>query len=673
MTDRSRYLCWYGTADAPPALHELRAGPVTAMLDGCELRYISYDDREIVRRIYPSVRDTDWKVVPLTHETSVFDVGDRSFSLEFRGAHFLNDISYTWDGSILGSVDGTIEYTMRGAAHTDFAYNRVGFVILHPELECSGKRYRSRESGSAEWFTGRLPERIAPQIYDPNGRYIGTTPWFNHLVLELDDGLEVQFDCEGELFEMEDQRNWDNSLKTFCTPLSVPYPHRAHAGDTFAISVTTRVATTTPPRRPSAVGKTRHAVEIGESRGRGLPSIGFGTATGTQPLTELELDRMRLVAPDHLRVELHIDDPAHKDALEHALQMCTDLECGLELCLHAGKEDGAALDKLASRLSQGAPVHRVLVWQEGGYAPVYADTTPHDLLDMVRERLSGSARDALFAYGSEVGFAQVNKVRPDITRCDALFFAYCGVVHTPDTLSLCEAFPTQREMLTSTRSFGGNLPISVSPITIRARRNYYVPPTRDCYNFDRLPETGELPRSVDPRQMSLYGAGWTLGTLEAFSSADSLTFYETTGWRGLMEGPNGSPLPKQFPSRPRIVFPLFYVFRERRGWKNGTLLECRPSHPLETAALAMRRGNEALVLVANLGPEQQRLDLDGLPGHIASVRMMDETNEAMWSTDPVGFLSQSEEVLISDGRLSLELKPYAGARITAAGDKLVEG
>ena len=87
----------------------------------------------------------------------------------------------------------------------------------------------------------------------------------------------------------------------------------------------------------------------------------------------------------------------------------------------------------------------------------------------------------------------------------------------------------------------------------------------------------------------------------------------------------------------------------------------------------MRRGNEALMLVANLGSEQQRLDLDGLPGHIASVRMMDETNEAIWSTDPVGFLSQSEEAFISDGRLSLELKPYAGACVTAAGDKLVEG
>ena len=29
----------------------------------------------------------------------------------------------------------------------------------------------------------------------------------------------------GETFEMEDQRNWtDASFKTYCTPLSLPYP-----------------------------------------------------------------------------------------------------------------------------------------------------------------------------------------------------------------------------------------------------------------------------------------------------------------------------------------------------------------------------------------------------------------------------------------------------------------
>ena len=79
----------------------------------------------------------------------------------------------------------------------------------------------------------------------------------------------------------------------------------------------------------------------------------------------------------------------------------------------------------------------------------------------------------------------------------------------------------------------------VSPITLKPRFNAYATGPAP----QRPPEA--LPPEVDARQLSLFGAGWTLGSLRAVvsSGALSVTYYETTGWRGVMEQAGGSPLP----------------------------------------------------------------------------------------------------------------------------------
>ena len=145
--------------------------------------------------------------------------------------------------------------------------------------------------------------------------------------------------------------------------------------------------------------------------------------------------------------------------------------------------------------------------------------------------------------------------------------------------------PTRCE---SARAFCGDLPLAVTPITLRKRVNPYatgpappVPP-------------GELPPPVDPRQMSLFGAGWTLGGLKylAESGVASVTFYETTGWLGVMEREAGCPLPDKFPSRPGMVFPLFHVLADANEFAGGRRAAgaCRPTR-CAFDGLALRRGD----------------------------------------------------------------------------------
>ena len=60
---------------------------------------------------------------------------------------------------------------------------------------------------------------------------------------------------------------------------------------------------------------------------------------------------------------------------------------------------------------------------------------------------------------------------------------------------------------------------------------------------------GELPDSVDVRQSSLFGAAWTAGSLKyvAETGASSVTYYETTGWRGVLERTSGLRAPGSVP------------------------------------------------------------------------------------------------------------------------------
>ncbi len=54
-------------------------------------------------------------------------------------------------------------------------------------------------------------------------------------------GARVEF--EGEVFEMEDQRNWtDASFKTYCTPLEIPYPVEVTKGTKISQKITISVA-----------------------------------------------------------------------------------------------------------------------------------------------------------------------------------------------------------------------------------------------------------------------------------------------------------------------------------------------------------------------------------------------------------------------------------------------
>ncbi|MBN8639279.1 MAG: hypothetical protein J0M07_28430, partial [Anaerolineae bacterium] len=86
-------------------------------------------------------------------------------------------------------------------------------------------------------------------------------------------------------------------------------------------------------------------------------------------------------------------------------------------------------------------------------------------------------------------------------------------MHAFDNASLIETLPVLGETVQSARAFVPGAKIAVTPITLKIGFN------PDATAPDEPRPLGQLPRRVDPRHMSLFGAGWTLGAIAALALA----------------------------------------------------------------------------------------------------------------------------------------------------------
>src|SRR3982074_774100 len=107
---------WHGTDTPTDAGRRLVAGPVTALLDGADLRNVRVGDVEIAQRIYLAVRDDVWNTIPATLSDIVVDATDHTCDGRFPARHTYADIDFGWSGRITGAADGTITYEFNGTA-----------------------------------------------------------------------------------------------------------------------------------------------------------------------------------------------------------------------------------------------------------------------------------------------------------------------------------------------------------------------------------------------------------------------------------------------------------------------------------------------------------------------------------------------------------------------------
>ncbi|MBW3631967.1 MAG: hypothetical protein KY456_02955, partial [Chloroflexi bacterium] len=570
----SEFQWWYGRDEPPLVPRDLRAGPVTARLLGRDLRNVRFGGTEIAQRVYVAIRDRNWGTVPGEVSDLTVEEGEDEFAVRFTVTHRQHDVDLVWNGEILGTPDGTVSYAMDAVAGSDMTYKLIGLNVHHGMHEFVGRPCQGITPEGP--IADRFSVEVAPQLIADETE-VPIFPPVESLTVQLAGDVAVRFDFKGDTFEFEDQRNWtDASFK------SQSYPPRR--GGFFTIAAGERIwqkVTITPSGTPTAATQDNGPVriELGGGLQHRLPPLGLGMASHGRRLSEREGDLLTALRLDHLHTDLRLADPGHPAELSRAIDAATTLGCGLELAVHLTDDAAAQLSALAALLGDRVRIDRVLVFHESEPA-----TNPR-WVDLTRRHLRQAAPDALFAGGTNANFCELNRFRPDGARDDGIVYSINPQIHAFDELSLVENIAGQAETVKTALTYGGGRPVVVSPVTLKQRFNS-VATTAE-------PELGpdELPPQVDPRQMSLFAAAWTVGSLNRLieSGVAAATYYETTGWRGVIQGDEGPPTPELFPSRAGMVFPIYHVFADLAEWKDGEVIGSRSSNPLTIETLAVAR------------------------------------------------------------------------------------
>jgi D-apionolactonase len=640
-----------GRDRARPAPLELRAGPVTALLDGADLRRVRAGGVELVQRVYVAVRDAPWNTIPATFEDWHQDIGPDRFRITFRASHRYEAIAFDWDGTITGGPDGVIRYTMDGRCHGVFAYSKIGFNVHHALEGSVGRPYLAMTPDGP--LTGVLPELIAPQrIVD--GTLSGMFAPYSELAIEVTDGLEAVIALDGDLLELQDHRNWtDANFKSYGTPLALGFPFDSTDGQRIHQGLTITARGEIPSAEPLA----DPIVRVASSVDGPLPAIGLGSAADEAAWTEREVGLLRQARPAHLRVDLALGEDGWRAVLSGAMAKAASLDTALELALSVNERQGEALSTLAGELARGGPVARVLIYQASDGFSAMLSLTPAALVRLVRERLEPVTGPVVFAGGTNQNFSDINRDRPTDLALTGVCFSISPTVHAADDASIIENQGGAGEVVRMARSFSGDRAVCVSPVTIATRFGPY--PAGPA-------APGDLPPSVDVRQASLLGAAWLVGELKhlAEAGAASVTLFEATGWRGIIETATGSPMPERFPSSPGEVFPIFHVLADLAEWRDGGTLPTQSSDPLRAVALAVETPDGGRhVLVANVTRLGQRVVVEGLPDGTVRRRDLDAGAAELAATDPATFRASGADTTVAGGRIVLELAPYAVARL----------
>ncbi|MBM4094827.1 MAG: hypothetical protein FJ276_36270, partial [Planctomycetes bacterium] len=319
----------------------LRAGPLTMFFEPATafLRRIRLGEVEVIRGIYAAVRDRNWGTALPIISNLKSQISNGSFALSFDAECGQGDVHFRWQGEITGAPDGTVKFSFDGEALANFWRNRIGFCVLHPIRECAGARARqTRTDGRV--VECRFPDTIEPQIF---GR--SSFQDLRAVAHEVAAGLWAEVEFDGDVFEMEDQRNWtDASFKTYCTPLAMPFPVEIRAGTRVCQSITLRLVGARASFRESRVevaepGAPQVTLPPPTAPRLPMPRLGLGLASHGGPLTDRELARLRSLPLAHLRVDVKLGAVDWPTVWERAAGEARQLGIGLELALHLPRSD----------------------------------------------------------------------------------------------------------------------------------------------------------------------------------------------------------------------------------------------------------------------------------------------------------------------------------------------
>jgi hypothetical protein len=571
----------------------LKAGRLSLKLSGGTLRYLSLDGSEVIRCLYFALRDKNWGTISEELISIDTNIKENAFEINYETRYTDADenIDFTVSGRITGRENEVVKWEFDGTAGRNFERNRIGFCLLHP-ASAAGRPCEVRHcDGSAE-------KSIFPELISPH------QPFMDIKSIEYD-GVISEF--EGDVFEMEDQRNWtDASYKTYSTPIGLPFPVEIARGDIVRQSITLRVSGRDDT--PSA------EVSAGESP----PCRIFSPNKDSQKLLEIgwvysgkfstgELDLVQALPDGHLRLDVRPNTDA-----DFVVQAVADIEkAGKELVpfLHV---DNDTPDSFYLEALRGANFSRMAI-----VGCQDLKIVPSERIEPLKKAIRNRFGGIHLAAGSDAFFTEFNRNRISKEMADAFVFSINPQVHAFDNLSITETLEGQEAVVKTALAISGGKPVWVSPVSLKMRWNPNA-------TGEEVVPPGELPSDVDVRQLDSFCACWSLASIGRMSNAGAAlsTYYELSGWKGLFEKEVGSKNPQKFPSTPLQVFPICNVMTLLKGFEGGALSIRETDNPLIACAYRLTKDEQTIEFLINLSERTKAFIVDENP--------FDEDHSSLW-------------------------------------------
>jgi len=540
---------------------DLTLGQLGIELADGVVRKIKWHGVELLRGISYPIRDVDWGTLPCEDCFSEISIDGESAKL--HRSFCTRNGGFAGDFSLKANSSGEAKLELNLVALNDQTVSRAGFILLHPIVELAGKPLTIMSDNGTQLPT-YFPLQISP-----------TQPARDIEGMKYTiDGCSISIKMAGDIFEMEDQRNWsDASYKTYCRPLALPFPYMVKKGETIQQRISLSVN-----------GNPKH------QNGANVPNSLFipeKISSETIPVTQLAFEpnwhgeiseKIEGIAKVH-RYDLRSEqlDPAMINNSVFSLELVTS--DGLEqarqqLAIFAQTLEDA--DLTPSHVI-ALPAAYLKSYQPDGEWPTGA--TPSDLVMLARSTFP----NAKIGGGMLTNFTELNRHRPDISSIDYVSHGTSAIVHAADDESVFQTIETLPQIFSSMRALAPETPYRLGLVSIGMRTNPYGEGL--ATNPEGMPRTMI---DADPRHGSMFAAAWVVAAMSATNGFDIETVT-----LGAEKGPFGIVRDTTEP-----LIPCFHAINGLNSMAGMRRLEAEIADP-SLYVVAGEANNTAHLIIAN--------------------------------------------------------------------------
>jgi len=594
---------YFGTDEALPAERKFSAGALTLVLSDGTIRGLSWHGTEVVRGIACPVRDANWA----TYASVLVDekVEESINEFEISQVRLVADGAFRVNLVFRGHSDGTFIATTEMSARDEFVTNRAGFTLLHPLRDVVGTPlsiiHPNRSVTSA-----RFPLLISP------GQVAAEIAGLRYCV----DGIDTEIAFQGEVFEMEDQRNWsDASFKTYCRPLSLPIPYRLSAGEIRRQKIHVRLAGTRPGDVASATARPAGALQL-QSRAGTVPHIAVTIDDSAIP-DHAAQTCARAMDPRILQLRVTPDTALRVCQCAGKLIFARPPEIELEIIVPATGDPEMSIASVAAECKKASlTVTRVLALPENylrSYQPAGpwpAGPAPQDLLEHARRSFPG----AEIGSGVLTYFTELNRCRPAAAMCDYIGHGVTAITHAADDRSVIESLEGLSHIYRSAEALAEERDYRLGLVAIGMRSNPYGFGVMENSLQNRIAMAG-----ADPRQRGLFAAAWAVGAVAATEGhrVSSLALSALVGPFGAIYRREAWAQPGYQESGTMMVYPVFHVLRFMSAMGGAPRLSMRSAGD-GIVGVASQDHSSIRLIIANLGTAVSHVRLP----HDAEIRSL---------------------------------------------------